>query len=219
MCNLLFLRKNDLKYSSKTEVVKPAKNYFSKPIYDFHINIIASDQKDGVVETYLANRGIKFKKVSTKNLLDKSNIESRIKEPSEDMKLVKINSEKLDEILKTQVNNIRYCEENYNNYYKDNIDLMIKSGDKIPATTFHVVPAGESVEDSIDYINKFGADRLNNDQLILMFNQYTDNPDHCMFFGMKDLGMDNVPVYINKDTYEIGNSLGLFKYNYYRSDL
>lgn len=211
-CKIMdFCEKNDLEYSSKTELVKPAKSYFDEPIYNVSTSIIAPDNKDGFVETYLANKGINFKKLSTKDLFDKTKIESRVKEPPKDMKLVKVDVEKLDKILQNQSNNIEYCEENYNDYFKDSVDLMIKSGDKIPATTLHINPTGESVEDSVDYIHKFGADRLNDDQLILMFNQSTDDPDHCMFFGMKDLGMDKVPVYVNKDTYELGSALGLFK--------
>ena len=206
-----FCEKNDLEYVSKIEVVKPAKSYFDEPIYDIKTSIIAPDTKDSLVEAYLANKGIKFKKIYTKDLLDKSKIESRIKEPPKNMKLVKVDVEKLDKILQNQSNNIEHSGSDYDNYYKDSVDLIIKSGDKIPATTLHINATGESTDDTVDYINKFGADRLNDDQLVLMFTQRTDDPDHCMFFGMKDLGMDKVPVYVNNDTYKIGNALGIFK--------
>lgn len=206
-----FCEKNDLEYVSKIEVVKPAKSYFDDPIYSVKTSIIAPDTKDNLVEAYLANKGVKFKKIDTKDLLDKSKIESRIKEPPKNMRLVKVDIEKLDKILNNQSNNIEYCGSDYDNYYKDSVDLMIKSGDKIPATTLYINATGESTDDTVDYIKKFGADRLNDDQLVLMFTQRTDDPDHCMFFGMKDLGMDKVPVYVNNDTYKIGNALGILK--------
>lgn len=206
-----FCEKNDLEYGSKTEIIKPAKNYHDVPMYTVNTTIIAPDHKDAFVESYLANKGVSFKKLSTTDLLDKTKIEERIQDAPKNMQLVNLDVEKLEQILQNQSNNIEYCEDNYNNYYKDRVNSLIKSGDKIPATTLYINPAGDSVEGSIDYINNFGTDRLNDNQFVLMFNQSTDEPDHCMFFGMKDLGMDKVPVYVNKDTYQLGHALGLFK--------
>ena len=206
-----FCEKNDLDYVSKIEVIKPAKNFFEIPVYNVQTSIIAPDKKDSLVEAYLANKGINFKKIETKDLLDKSKIESRVMNAPKNMRLVKVDVDKLDKIISNQPNNIEYCEKVYNNYYKDNVDLMIKSGDKIPVTTLYINPTGGSVEDSIDYIKKFGADRLNDEQFVFMFTQLTDNPDHCMLFGMKDLRMDKIPVYVDKDTYKIGNALGILK--------
>ena len=206
-----FCEKNDLDYVSQIEDMNPARSYFDIPSYDIYTTIIAPDNKDALVETYLANQGINFKKLETKDLLNKSKIESRIKAAPKNMKLVKIDAEKLNKILRNQSNNIEYCENDYNNYYKESVDLLIKSGDRIPATTLYINPTGESVADSLDYIKKFGADRINEDQFMLMFNQSTDDPDHCMYFAMKDLGMDKIPVYVNNDTYKIGSALGLLK--------
>ena len=206
-----FCEKNNLEYSSKIEILKPAKSFFDAPAYDIKTSIIAPDNKDSLVESYLANRGIKFNKLSSKDLLDKNKIESRIKDAPKNMKLVKVDVEKLNKLLANQSNNIEHCRKDYDNYFKDNVNLIIRSGDKITATTLHINPTGESAEDTVDYIKKFGSDKLNEDQILLMFTQLTDDLDHCMFFGMNDLGMDKIPVYVNKDTYKIGNALGIFE--------
>ena len=45
----------------------------------------------------------------------------------------------------------------------------------------------------------------------LFFCQRTNQPDHCTYFALKDLGMDKIPVYVNKQSYEAGRILGLFE--------
>ena len=209
-----FCDKNDLEYSSKIEVVKPAKSFSDEPIYDVKTSIISPDNKDNLVETYLKNKGIKFKKINTSDLLDKKKIESRIKDAPKGMKLVKVDVKKLDDLRLNQDENIVFCEDDYDACYKDSVNLMIKSGDKITPTTLCIKPTGETVDETVNYINKFGSDNLNKDQLLFVFSQRTNEPDHCTFFGMKDLGMDKVPVYVDKDTFKIGNALGILKKTY-----
>ena len=143
--------------------------------------------------------------------MNKKNIENRLEDAPKGMQLVKVDAEKLEKLISNQDTNIRYCEENYNDYYQDGVDMMFKTGDKFPATTLQINPMGGSTEDAVEYIKRFGADSLNEDQMSFMFNQRTDDPDHCVFFGMKNLGMDKVPVYVDKDTHAIGKALGLFK--------
>ncbi|MCR5265381.1 MAG: hypothetical protein K6E29_02155 [Cyanobacteria bacterium RUI128] len=204
-----FCDKNDLEYCSKTEVSEIKKH--SIPKYKASTTIIAPDSKDSLVETFLANKGIKFNKLDTKELLNKSKIQARVESAPKDMKLVTVDAKKLEELIYNQDTNIGYCENTYKNYYKDGVNLMIRSGDKLPATTLYITPTGESTDDAVNYIKRFGKDRLNEDQLSFMFTQRTDDPDQCMYFGMKDLGMDKVPMYVNKDTYKIADALGLLK--------
>ena len=205
-----FCADNGVDISSKTETVAK-QNRFSIPLSKTTTTIIAPDSKDNLIETFLANKGIKFNKLDTKELLKKNSIESRIENAPKDMKLVHVDSKKLEELISNQDNNIEYCKSNYDDYYKDCVNLMMKSGDKIPATTLYIMPTGESADDTVNYIKTFGADRLNDNQISFMFNQRTDDPDHCTYFGMKDVGMDKIPVYVDKDSYKVGSALGLFK--------
>lgn len=206
-----FCEKNGLEYCSKTEVSEVKKNNFGVPKFKSSTTIIAPDSKDSIVEAFLANKGIKFNKLDTKELLSKSKIQSRIEDAPKDMRLVNVDAKKLEEIIRNQDTNIGYCETTYNKYYKDSVNLMMKSGDKLPATTLYINPTGESTDDAVEYVKKFGKDRLNENQLSFMFTQRTDDPDQCMYFGMKDLGMDKIPMYVNKDTYKIADALGLLK--------
>ena len=86
---------------------------------------------------------------------------------------------------------------------------MLRSGDEIPATTLTIHdPSGN--EDLRRYVNRFGADRLNNEQIFIDFNQKTDDPDHCVYFALRDMGIDKIPVYVDSQSYEAGSILGLF---------
>ena len=206
-----FCEKNGLEYAIKTDIKEVNNGFRSKTIAKTSTSIVAPDNKDSLVEAYLANRGIKFSKLDTKELYSKSGIKSRIEDAPKGMRLVTVDTKKLEKLISNQDNNIKYCEENYNDYYKGSVDLMIKSGDKLPATTLYITPTGESTEDTVSYIKKFGADRLNEDQLSFMFVKRTDDPDHCLYYALKNLGMDKVPVYVDKDTHSIGSALGIFK--------
>jgi hypothetical protein len=42
------------------------------------------------------------------------------------------------------------------------------------------------------------------------FCQLYVEPDHCVYFGLRDLGMNKIPVYVDKQSYEAGKILGLF---------
>lgn len=206
-----FCCNNGLDYSSKLESTKVKSRGFSTPVTRINSTVIAPDEKDGLIEAYLANQGIKFKKLDSKELLSKSKIEARVEKPLQDRHLVKIDAKKLDKLIHNQDQNIDYCEKNYENYYRDDVDTMIKSGDKITATSLYIIPLGESVKDTVKYINAYGADRLNDNQLSFVFNQESDEPDHCTFFGMKDLGMNEIPVYVDNDTLKLGKALELIK--------
>ena len=203
-----FCERNELEWCSKTE---GKGGYFDVPDFRTNMTIIAPDAKDNMIEAYLANKGIKFKKLDTQELMKKSKILSRIEDAPKGKKLVEIDVKKLEELLPKQDTNIKYCESNYNDYYKDSVNSMLRSGDKITATTLYIAPTGESVDDTINYVKNFGADRLNTDQVSLYFEQKTDDPDHCVFFGLRDAGLDKVPVYVDNGTHKLGKALGLFK--------
>ena len=88
---------------------------------------------------------------------------------------------------------------------------MLKSGNDIQTSTIYITSNGSQVEDTLDYISKYGADNLNKDQIIIDFAQRTSDPDHCVFFALKDAGFENIPVYVNDDTYKLANALGLIE--------
>jgi len=206
-----FCDKNNVDYGIKTEAQERFNGFRYNNTSKTTATILAPDSKDGLIEAYLANKGIKFDKLNTADLMKKSSINSRIQNPPKYMKLVEVNTEKLEELLSNQDTNIEHCKKDYDNYYKDSVENLIKSGDKLSATSLHIIPTGESAEDTVNYVKTFGADRLNDGQLSIIFNQRTDDPDHCMYFGLKDLGFDKVPVYVDKETFEIGKALELFK--------
>jgi len=206
-----FCDENNYNLRYKNEVREVKRNGFTRIENNMSNTIIAPDSQDKLIEAFLSNKGIKFKKLNTKELLKKSGVESRIEDAPKDMKLVKVDAQKLEDFIANQDTNIMYCKDNYEKYYKSNVRNILKSGDKISATTLMIYPTGETVDDAVNYIEKFGADCLNHNQLSVMFIQKTEEPDQCMYFGLKKLGMDKIPMYADKNSYKLGNALGLFE--------
>lgn len=179
--------------------------------YDAVQTLLVPDSMDSEVEIFCANRGIQFDKINTKEAIQPQAVLERIEQAPKGMRKVKVDIKKLMGLAKNQEQNIAHCEKDYYTYYYDKVDFMLKSGDEIPATTLWINPIGESLEDTLRYIDIFGADRLNDKQLMVEFNQTTDDPDHCVAFALKNLGIKEVPMYVDNDTYQLANALGILK--------
>ena len=184
--------------------------------YKAEQTLIVPDSMDLGVEMYCANRGIKYKKITAEDLLQLESIKSRIRKAPAGYKKVYVDADKLEELSANQSSNLDHCREVYDEHFSDEVDTMIKSGDKITATTLFINPEegyfsfGEGNKRLKKYVETFGIERLNKEQIGLFFCQRTNQPDHCTYFALKDLGMDKIPVYVDKQGYEAGRILGLF---------
>ena len=173
--------------------------------------IAAADSQDKDVETMCARLGINYKKYSTDSLMTPQAIMCRVAQPPKGMQMVKIDADKLEKLIASQHdNNIGHCEKDYKKYYLSDTDFMLKSGDEIPASTLYINPE-MGKDNMLEYIKRFGKERINPDSIYINFSQRTDKPDHCVFFAMKDRGMTEIPVYMNQDSYEVANALGIVK--------
>lgn len=191
--------------TSTCTTIKP----YGSTRYTTTTTIVSPKSEDKGIETFCKNKGINFHKYETNKLMQPNDIESRTAAAPQGFRTAVINPEKLEELLKSQQNNnIAHCKSDYKKYFQDKLDFMLKSGDELPATTLYLTPINTK-EDMLEYINKWGSDNLNDDSLFIDFSQRTDDPDHCMYFAMKDAGMTSIPVYVNKDSYDIGKALGL----------
>ncbi len=165
--------------------------------------LVVPEYMDSEVEAYCANYGIKFDKLYTYKLLEPESVLSRIEKTPEGYIKANINPEKFFELVKNQNGNIKHCKKDYDKHYEDKINLILKSGDKIPATTLKIASQDMSGEELIHHIETYGKNALYDDSLIIDFIQRTDSPDHCVFFGLNDNGMNPIPVYVDKDTFLI----------------
>ena len=75
--------------------------------------ITAPDTEDAGIETILANLGVKFEKISTKDLLKPNAIRHRIKRAPKGYVLAAVNSQKLEELVKNQDTNFEHCKHDY----------------------------------------------------------------------------------------------------------
>lgn len=171
--------------------------------------IVVPDCCDSDIEGFCNAYGIPFKKWSTDDLTQPCVINNRIKPAPKGMQTVKIDVNKFEKLLDSQKsNNIAHCERDYHKYYSDDANFILKSGDAIPATTLYLTPLMGN-EDMLDYIARFGAENINEDSIMVDFAQKTDDPDHCMFFAMKEAGMKEIPVYMNNYGKQLAQELGI----------
>lgn len=171
--------------------------------------IVVPDAHDRDIESICNNLGIPFRKLTTEKLTSPAEIDSRIADAPKGMRKAKVDPDKLFELIQQQTNNnIDHCELNYKKFFKDKTDFMIKSGDKIPATTLYISPYNGK-DNMVQYIDRFGVENLNPDMMSIDFSQRTIDPDHCMFFAMIDAGLTEIPVYVNDESYETGKALGV----------
>ncbi len=184
--------------------------YFGTFDYKAGYTVIAPDEKDIDIETYCQNNGIKFHRYNTEDLTSPEGILKRIKPAPKGYIRAMVDVDKLSELLKNQNSNFQHCEKDYQNYYKEQTDIMLKNGNPISAPTLYI-NSYNSKEEMLEYINKFGSDNLNENSLFIDLAQTTSDPEHCLYFAMKDLGFEQIPVYVNKDSYEMGQALGIIK--------
>ena len=178
--------------------------------YKAEQTLIVPDYMDTDVETFCANNGIKYKKYETKDLLNPKNITARIATAPNGYTRVNIDAEKLEKLIKNQDSNIQHCRDDYDKYFIDKVDTMLRCGEKIPATTLMIYDHNADNEKLKRYVDRFGVNNLNKNQIFADFNQRTDKPDHCVYFALKDMGINKIPVYVDDKSYEAGKILGLF---------
>ena len=199
--------KDGVTTSLKDKIIK--KGGFGNFEYKAEQTLIVPDYMDVDVETFCANNGIIYSKYDTKDLLRPDYITSRIACPKEGYRVVKVDVKKLEKLAKHEDSNLEHCKNDYYNYYFDNVETMFKSNDEIPATTLWIKnPSGN--KNLWRYANIVGANRLDDEKVMVDFIQKTDNPDHCVYFALRAMGLDKIPVYVDNESYEAGRILGLF---------
>ena len=173
------------------------------------VTVVSPDCLDSYVETLCANRGIQFNKITNDELMNKEAIISRVQKAPENMVKTTIDTEKFEKLVsRHSESNIRYCEKEYGRYFEDKTDFMLKKGSKFPTTTLFIT-SSMSNEAAKDYADAYGADNFNPNSLQFNFTQRTNDPDHCIYFALKDAGIKNVPVYMTQESYELAETLGI----------
>lgn len=175
----------------------------------FRDTLVAPDNFDADIESICQNYGISYKKIDAAKMLQPESIWLRTEAPKTGARMfkVKLNVENFENILKNQSSNFEHCKNMYNRYYKEDAMNILKTADKIPAPTLYIENLMASGVD--EYIEKYGKKSLNKDSLSLWFTQNSDDPNHCLYFAMKELGMKEIPVCVNQETLDLCKTLGL----------
>ncbi|MBO5948622.1 hypothetical protein J6Q66_07290 [bacterium] len=175
------------------------------------VTIVSPDCLDSYIETLCANRGIEFKKITNDELMDKDMILSRVQKAPEKMIKAKINAEKFEKLVSQHPeSNIKYCQKEYDRYFEDATNFMLKKGSKFPATTMYITTSMDK-EDAILYKQMNGVENFNKNSIQFNFAQRTNDPDHCVYFAMKEAGIKNIPVYMSQDTYDLAKAFEIIE--------
>lgn len=192
------------KYFMQTIPVTP-RSWYTK------MTLLAPDDRDNEIEAYCAARGISYSKYETKDLIQPEAIRQRIAPAKKGYQKVEINVDKLEKLLQKFDFNFKHCESEYNRYYKDATEMMLRKASDVPVSTLWIMPTHSGIEDLIKYIESYGAKNLNDGQISIQLSQRTDDPDQCIYFALKEMGMKKIPVYIPENSYELCEKLGLLK--------
>ncbi len=185
----------------------PHQQSFTRSFEESSNTIIAPDKMDKYLETYMINKGINFHKLDSERLMNPIFIKSRVKSAPKGKYKVDLDVERFEELIKRTESNYEHCKSNYDNYYKETLDTAIKSGNMIPAVTMSLIPI---ISDMPDFIKRYGTELIDENMLSVDFNMSEFTEDSSMYFAMKDAGMKKIPVYVDKDTFKLGEMFKLF---------
>ena len=173
---------------------------------------VVPDKENQTIESYCLQNGIKFSKfkgddefpaISVRGVYDK------IKAPEKNKVIAFVHTKKLEELTKNQFTNIDHCASDYARHYYKDVKRMMTEDNEFPLTSLYITPNCMNKEELIEYIDRFGANNLNDEELFIDFSQRTNNPDHCTYFALNNIGLEYVLFYVDNDTYEIGEKLGI----------
>ncbi len=177
--------------------------------YSIISTVIAPDKKDADLESFMASKGIQYKKYEEADILKPEAVIKRVKNAPKGFRTAIIDSEKLDKILTSQEdNNFRKTREIYQKQNKKETQLLLKSMDEIPASTLYITTWNRP-DETVEYIRNNGSPEKNS--IVFNFEKLTDDPDNCIYFAMKGIGMKDIPVYLDDASYLVAYALGIIK--------
>lgn len=173
--------------------------------------LVVDDSKDSEVERYCANHGIKFSRYYKNQLSDIKQIQGRIKAPAGNLKLRKVNADRLFQVMRGQNTSIPEKKSGYKNGPKQRTERMIESGLEIPTSYLSISNNDYRLSNDVALMNilENGLKGLKDNQISIDFIQLTNEPDDNMFYAFYDMGMKDIPLYMNKNTLEYAKALGI----------
>lgn len=173
------------------------------------LNVITSKELDFPIESYCLQNGISFTKISDISLIEPlTTLLNTV--PSKDKKILTfIDIFQFEKLIKSQRTNVYACYEQYSNLHRSRVLGMIKYSDDIQAPTLEITPNNMSSKEALDILD--GSKKLQDDFLTVAFTSKSLNPDYELYFGYRELGLTKIPVFVDKNTHDIGLKLGIFK--------
>lgn len=176
-----------------------------------YYTIFTPDEKDADLKAFMKSNGIKYEQLSPE-MVTPEGIKERIKPAGAHHSLVYVDSEKIEELLRVQRDsNFQQAKKDYDRLYKDKSQLVLRSSDEIEPPVLYVnCNAFDGDPSSLEnYINDFGMESLGPNMVGFWQIQEGKDRDINMYYAMKDLGMKDIPVYLDRQSLENAEMLGL----------
>ena len=197
-----------LPYNEKSQY--DVKQQYGLSTFRISSTIVAPKTEDKNIEQLCKNGGVYFTKLDTAEIMKPAPIVERVDKAPQDYTMALINAAKLEKILENQEdNNFKETKADYLDNHKKETQFMLKSGDKIPASTLHIT-TWYPPEDVLPQIKQTG--KVDENSIVFNFEQQSSEvPDHCMYFAMQQAGLKNIPVYLDAESYKAADALGIIK--------
>lgn len=197
------LPKQNIKIIEKDK--NPSDRFFA------YYTIFTPDEHDTDLKAFMRANGIKYEQLSPE-MVTQEGIKKRLKPAGAGYSLVYVNSEKIEELLKTQRDsNFQQAKKDYDKFYKGKSQLILRSSEEIEPPVLYVNCNAYDGDpnDLKNYINDYGMESLGPNMVGVWQIQQGKDRDINMYYAMQDVGMKDIPVYLDRLSIENAQILGL----------
>lgn len=187
------------------------KNKSSNDRFFAYYTIFSPDEKDAALKSYMKTNGINYEQLSPE-MVTPEGIKERIKPAGFGHTLVYVDSEKIEELLKIQRDsNFQQAKKDYDRLFKGKSQLVLRSREEIEPPVLYVNCNAYDGDPATlkSYIDSFGMESLGPSMIGFWQIQEGKDRDINMYYAMKDLGMKDIPVYLDRQSLENAQMLGL----------
>ena len=87
----------------------------------------------------------------------------------------------------------------------------IESGNPLHLPTLNIASCISSDDEAIEDLQDYGSDFITPISYYMDLDPYSKDGNENLFFALQELGMKNVPVYIDPKSYELINAMDLIR--------
>ena len=207
---LQFCNTNRIDYASYLDKKEERKKIFENQPLGVTTTIVAKDEDDEKVENFLKEQNIECIKYLSSMYMNPYMVISRLEPAPKGYSIELVDVKKLSKLVKRQPSSsYEWSKEDYERHGKLKSTFLLKSCNRMKTAMLYLSPLNED-EDLIENLKKNKIKNLPKDSISIDIVKPENDPDINTFFAMVDAGFSEIPVYVDKETQELGHLLGLF---------